>query len=86
MSSPITIAVNQLDDGRYRAEVVGCSRGAIEAESLKELFDRLEEPVSEVLGMSDEDREDLAAARAGLEEVAKEGTIPWETVKNELGL
>ena len=33
-----------------------------------------------------EDRIDLEDARAVLAEVEKEGTVPWETVKAELGL
>ena len=33
-----------------------------------------------------EDRQDLEDARAILKEIEKEGTIPWETVKKDLGL
>ena len=84
MGSPITIAVNKIGEGRYRAEVVGTPPGdTFEAGSLKELFDRLEAPVSEVLELSDEDRDDIAAARAGLAEIAEKGAIPWETISSD---
>ncbi len=33
-----------------------------------------------------EDRADLKAARKALKEAEEKGTIPWETVKAELGL
>lgn len=33
-----------------------------------------------------EDEEDISDARAALKEAEKKGTIPWETVKTELGL
>lgn len=33
-----------------------------------------------------EDRIDLEAARAALKEAETEGTVPWEKVKQELGL
>jgi prevent-host-death family protein len=33
-----------------------------------------------------EDRDDLKAARAGLREVKRKGTIPWTRMKKELGL
>ena len=33
-----------------------------------------------------EDREDLEDVRAIREEIKREGTVPWETVKKDLGL
>ena len=33
-----------------------------------------------------EDREDLKAARAALRDVKRNGTIPWEQIKKDLGL
>ena len=37
----------------------------------------------EVSGLTDEDRQDIQDAREAMKE---EGTIPWETLKAELGL
>lgn len=33
-----------------------------------------------------EDRRDAAAARAALEDAEKNGTVPWEKIKADLGL
>jgi len=33
-----------------------------------------------------ENRHDIKAARAALEEIERDGTVPWDQVKSELGL
>ena len=43
-------------------------------------------PIDEALIEYLEDLEDLEDAHAILKEIEKEGTIPWETVKKNLGL
>ena len=40
----------------------------------------------EAPGLTDEDREDLRDARAAMEDIRLNGSIPWEQVKAELGI
>ena len=87
MALPVTVTISTPGDGRrYRAEVVGAPGNAFEADSLKELFHRLQAAVSEALEFSDEDRDDIAVARARLAEIEEQGAIAWDTIKRDLQL
>lgn len=44
-------------------------------------------PIEDLAALEEiEDREDLEDARAIRKEIEREGTVPWETVKKNLGL
>ena len=81
-------------DGRFQTE---SPQGTIVRASVDELLDELDlkDAIVEIVvrykmdvrpTAEDEDAADLAANRAGLEEYRREGGIPLEQVRAELGL
>ena len=117
MLYPVTITIDQKDDGRFRASYsdpaasqsdletrdsgsIVSQRQAeltrsIEADNFSVLMDQLKDVLGSVMirksvGVElalaeDEDVEDLADARAAMEDVRENGGTPWEQVEAEMG-
>ena len=90
---PVRISIRKADDGRCRAVFDAPAAPQVEAPTLEALLDALKPVLAvEVPGpLTDREREqqdadDLAAARDGLEEIRRGESVPWEQVKAELGL
>ncbi len=75
-----------LEGGTFTPSVQPGVTRSIEAAKLGMLMDRLKDLLSFVGHLeADEDAEDLADARAAMEDVRKNGGTPWEQVEAEMG-
>lgn len=81
----------RLAASKARADFADVLKGVARGERF--LLRRHNQGVAAIVSVEDlavlqaiEDRRDAAAARAALAEAEREGTVPWERVKAELGL
>lgn len=90
----LIVAFEKIESGNYRAVFPEDKAApAVKSSTLDGLLDQLRTILAIEIPdpLTDEERErqdkdDAAAARDAIEEIEREGTIPWEQAKAELGL